>query len=88
MTVWFPLRRRLLLLLLGGVSVCWLATVAWIYAGAHHEIDELFDAQMAQTAQALLALTSPHLEDNDPRHGFQKMERAVHRYQRNLMYQI
>ncbi|MGE5493293.1 MAG: ATP-binding protein [Actinomycetota bacterium] len=88
MTVWFPLRRRLLLLLLGGVSVCWLATVAWIHAGAHHEIDELFDAQMAQTAQALLALASPHLEYDDPRHGFQKLERAVHRYQRNLMYQI
>lgn len=88
MTAWFSLRRRLLLLLLGGVSVCWLATVTWIRAGAHHEIDELFDAQMAQTAQALLALASPHEKGSDGRHGIQELERATHRYQRNIMCQI
>ena len=30
MTKWFSLRRRLLALLLGGVSVCWLATLAFV----------------------------------------------------------
>lgn len=87
-TVWFSLRRRLLVLLLGGLVVCWVATAAWIHADAHHEIDELFDAQMAQTAQALLALASPHLEEDEHRHGFRELERAVHRYQRNIMCQI
>ncbi|HJW25332.1 MAG TPA: ATP-binding protein [Rhodocyclaceae bacterium] len=87
-TTWFSLRRRLLFLLLGGLLVCWVVTAAWIHADAHHEIDELFDAQMAQTAQALLALTSPHLEEDEHRHGFRELERAVHRYQRNIMCQI
>lgn len=88
MTAWFSLRRQLLLLLLGGVAVCWLATVAWIRADAHHEIDELFDAQMAQTAQALLALASHPLAKEEPGDGIEELERSVHRYQRNIMCQI
>ncbi|OHC71363.1 MAG: hypothetical protein A2045_17110 [Rhodocyclales bacterium GWA2_65_20] len=45
MTVWFSLRRRLLVLLLGGVSVCWLATIVWSYIDVHHEIDEMFEVE-------------------------------------------
>ena len=54
-TRWFSLRRRLLGLLLGGLTACWLAAMVLIWHDSHHEIDELFDAQLAQTAQALLA---------------------------------
>jgi len=35
-TRWFSLRRRLLLLILGGASACWLATMVLIYFDAHH----------------------------------------------------
>lgn len=44
-TVWFSLRRRLLALLLGGVSACWLGTVVWSYIDVHHEIDEMFEVE-------------------------------------------
>jgi two-component system, OmpR family, sensor histidine kinase QseC len=44
-TAWFSLRRRLLLMLLGGVSACWLATVVWSYVDVHHEIDEMFEVE-------------------------------------------
>ncbi len=54
-TRWFSLQRRLLALLLGGVTSAWLIMMAFSYADAHHEIDELFDAQLAQAAQTLLA---------------------------------
>lgn len=54
-TRWFSLQRRLLALLLGGVAMAWLIMMAFSYADAHHEIDELFDAQLAQAAQTLLA---------------------------------
>jgi len=95
-TVWFSLRRHLLLLLLGGVSVCWLATLVWSYTDTHHEIDELLDAQMAQTAQALLVLGSRQRDDRQDgqdggetqRRRVEAFERAVHRYQRNTMCQI
>lgn len=82
-TVWFSLRRRLLGLLLGGVAAAWLATMVFSYIDAHHEVDELFDAQLAQAAQTLLALTS-HDEDD----GVEDLGAAGHKYQRRLRFQI
>jgi len=85
MTSWYSLRRRLLALLLGGVAVCWLAALAWTYVDAHHEVDELLDAQLAQSAQVLLALGSFELDDEVE---VEALEEAAHRYQRKLMFQI
>ena len=81
-TLWFSLRRRLLWLLLGGVSAAWLVTVVLSYADAHHEVDELFDAQLAQAGQALLALASHEGE------GIEELGSAAHKYQRRLRFQI
>lgn len=102
MTRWFSLRRRLLLLLLGGVSAGWLVTLVWSYADAHHEIDELFDAQLAQTAQALLAhggglRRQPKVRDKPRGHDddeddhddeVREPERVIHRYQSLVLFQI
>ena len=82
-TVWFSLRRRLLGLLLGGVSVCWLVTLAFSYVDAHHEIDALFDAQLAQTGQVLLALAG-----NDKPDRVEDIASTTHKYQRSLRFQI
>ena len=82
-TIWFSLRRRLLGLLLGGVSAAWLATMVFSYIDAHHEVDELFDAQLSQAAQTLLALAS-HDEDE----GVEDLGAAGHKYQRRLRFQI
>ncbi|MFY9722727.1 MAG: sensor histidine kinase N-terminal domain-containing protein, partial [Azonexus sp.] len=82
-TVWFSLRRRLLGLLLGGVAVAWLVTMVFSYVDAHHEVDELFDAQLAQAAQTLLALAS-HDEGDD----IEDLGDAGHKYQRRLRFQI
>lgn len=86
-TAWFSLRRRLFGLLLGGVSVCWLATLAFSYVDAHHEIDELFDAQLAQAGQTLLALASTEEEDDLEEH-VEEIGEAAHKYQRRLRFQI
>jgi two-component system sensor histidine kinase QseC len=82
-TVWFSLRRRLLGLLLGGVSAAWLATMVFSYIDAHHEVDELFDAQLSQSAQTLLALAS-----HDEGEGVEDLGAAGHKYQRRLRFQI
>ncbi|MEY4591288.1 MAG: hypothetical protein RIR18_183 [Pseudomonadota bacterium] len=82
-TVWFSLRRRLLALLIGGVSVAWLVTLAFSYVDAHHEVDELFDAQLAQTAQALLVLVGHEVDDD-----VEDMGSGAHKYQRSLHFQI
>lgn len=82
-TVWFSLRRRLLGLLLGGVAAAWLVTMVFSYIDAHHEVDELFDAQLAQAAQTLLALAS-HDEGDD----IEDLGEVTHKYQRRLRFQI
>ena len=82
-TVWFSLRRRLLGLLLGGVTVAWLVTMVFSYIDAHHEVDELFDAELAQAAQTLLALATH--DDGDE---IEDLGEATHKYQRRLRFQI
>jgi two-component system sensor histidine kinase QseC len=82
-TTWFSLRRRLLGLLLGGVSAAWLATMVFSYIDAHHEVDQLFDAQLAQAAQTLLALASHENDD-----GIGDLGNTTHKYQRQLRFQI
>ncbi len=82
-TTWFSLRRRLLGLLLGGVAAAWLVTMVFSYIDAHHEVDELFDAQLAQAAQTLLALAS-----HDEGEGVEDLGEASHKYQRRLRFQI
>ncbi len=81
-TAWFSLRRRLLSLLLGGVAVAWLVTMVFSYIDAHHEVDELFDAQLAQAAQTLLALADHGDDDIDD------ISDMAHKYQRRLRFQI
>jgi two-component system sensor histidine kinase QseC len=82
MTRWFSLRRRLLLLILGGASACWLATLVFSYVDAHHEIDELFDAQMVQAAQTLLALSGGE-DDLMP-----EVRRISPEFQKRIKFQI
>lgn len=61
------IRRRLLVGLLSLFALGWLALAASSYFSARHEIEELFDAQLAQAAQVLLALHSPdHIQDTSP----------------------
>ena len=82
-TQWFSLRRRLLGLLLGGVAAAWLVTMVFSYIDAHHEVDELFDAQLAQVAQTLLGLAS-----HDEGEYIEDLGDVAHKYQRRLRFQI
>ena len=82
-TAWFSLKRRLLMLLLGGVAAAWLGTFVFSYFDAHHEVDELFDAQMAQAAQTLLALAN-----HDKVSPIENLGEAAHKYQRRLRCQL
>lgn len=61
------LRRRLLVILLWSFAAAWLLLAAMSYFSARHEIEELFDAQLAQSARVLLGLTLHELEEeNEP----------------------
>lgn len=84
-TRWYSLRRRLLGLLLGGLSALWLAIVASSYVDAHHEVDELFDAQMTQIARSLLAIAE-HEQHED--RAIDEIDDSLHRYARKFQFQI
>lgn len=84
LTHWFSLQRRLLLLLLGGIAIGWLAMIGLTYKDAHREVDELFDAQMAQVAQTLLALASEYDDDDD----IARLEGGSHKYQKKFIFQL
>lgn len=79
----YSLRGRLVALLLAGFAVAWSAVAVKSYLDARHEISELFDAQLAESAQLLLAqaghepdeLEAPELE-------------LSHKYQRKFAFQI
>ncbi len=82
-TRWFSLRRRLLGMLLGGVAVAWSLMMLFSALDAHHEVDELFDAQLAQSAQTLLAMAG---QDEDEE--IEDLGKVEHKYQRRLHFQI
>lgn len=54
----YSLRRRLVWLLTATVAVIWLVAAVLAYRQAHHEADELLDAQLEQLADTLLAIVS------------------------------
>ena len=82
-TRWFSLRRHLRLWLLTGISLGWLLALTLAYRDAHHEVDELFDAQMVQVAQTLLALASEYDDDDVAR-----FETEGHKYQRHFVFRL
>lgn len=79
----YSLRKRLLLLLLVGISVLWLAVAASGFLRAHHEADEIFDAQLVEVALTLLAVghvdqttVAPEITDH------------LHKYQQRILFQV
>jgi two-component system sensor histidine kinase QseC len=59
------IRRRLLFTLLLAISIVSGMTLLLSYHDAHHEVQELFDAQLAQSARVLQALLMPELLQGD-----------------------
>lgn len=79
----FSLRRRLLLLLLGTVALAWIATALWSHFDARHEIEEIFDAQLAQSARVLLAQAHHEPEEIDI-----DQRPLGHKYERKIAFQV
>jgi two-component system sensor histidine kinase QseC len=71
-------------LLLTGVTLGWAAALALSYQDAHHEIDEIFDANLVQVAQLLLALANEYDDDDDIAH----LSGDFHKYQKKIVFQL
>lgn len=91
------LRRRLLLLLLPLSIVVWLLSAYSSYRATQHEVEELFDAQMAQSARTLMALAGHEVveiaaEGRDAEH-LHRLDQTLmsadgHKYEYKLSYQF
>lgn len=70
------LRRRLVALLIGVVAALWSVSAVVAFRTAHDEADELFDAQLVQVAETLLAIVAA----GQAAHVAQEMAEHQHAY--------
>ncbi|HVH58473.1 MAG TPA: sensor histidine kinase N-terminal domain-containing protein [Vicinamibacterales bacterium] len=78
-------RRHLLILLLSAVSGAWVVAATVSFRDARHEVSEVLDAHLAQTASLIAAQ-----RDGDEDHDEVDTEHApvLHRYGRRVMFQV
>lgn len=77
------IKRRLLMTLLAAVAMTWVAAVVWSYIDARHQLDELLDAHLAQSATMLVVQAGHELEEIDTEHAPQ-----LHPYARRVAFQV
>lgn len=85
------IRRRLLFILLGFFVVTWLALAVGSYISTRHEVEELFDAQLAQSARVLLALLQHEIEEDEEEFDFSGPTLKYpdrHPYEEKLAFQV
>ncbi|QTD46283.1 ATP-binding protein [Ottowia testudinis] len=80
----WSLAQRLTAMVLGFVLVTWMATVAVAWFVTEHELNELLDAHLAQTA-ALLATGEV---DDDKDDAVVQASTQLHKYQSRVAFQI
>lgn len=81
------IRTRLLVLLLAAIAALWGLTAARSYHDALHEMDELFDAQLAQSARLLLDQAS-HALGNQARASQAPLPMLYHPYEQKVYVQV
>lgn len=80
------LRLRLILLLFAGLGIAWLVAAWFTHLESREEINRLFDAQLAQSAQVLLGTTSHELHERIE-HDSDEIT-ITHEYEQKLVFQI
>ncbi len=82
------LRLRLLFILVGLFSLVWIAITTASYFFTRHEIEELFDAQLAQYARTLQGLTQHELDEEE--HEDISLSDAFlgHTYEKKVAFQV
>ncbi|MCG6863474.1 MAG: sensor histidine kinase N-terminal domain-containing protein [Chromatiaceae bacterium] len=81
------IRKRLLVLLLGLWTTVWIAIALITLDRSGHEVSELLDAQLAQTAQVLLQITEADTRQ-DPVISPQASSPMLHPYESKIGFQL
>ncbi|MFO1413655.1 MAG: ATP-binding protein [Burkholderiales bacterium] len=77
------IRAQLLFGVLAAVAATWIVTAVTSYLDARHELDELLDAHLAQTAALLIARTGGESDEVEVEHSPQ-----LHPYERRVAFQF
>ena len=77
------LRARLMLILLSATLLLWGIAAVMSFIEAHHEIDELYDAQLATTARILLSLVGHEADEVE-------LDQSVdfHKHEHKIAFQV
>jgi len=80
----FSLQQRLITRTLGGVLAVWVATATFVWFEAQHEVDELLDAHLAQSAALLVVQQNATPDDDEPLLDAP----TLHKYAHRVAYQV
>ncbi len=58
------IRRRLLISLISTIIILWLISVYFVYLAAYHEVEEIYDAALAQESRILATLMVHEVEED------------------------
>lgn len=85
MKIWqnLSIKRRILVLALGAVSLVWLMAAAFTYHEAKHELNEVLDAHLAQATALLVAQAAHELMEIETEHGL-----LPQKYSQRVAFQI
>ncbi|MET0071412.1 MAG: ATP-binding protein [Candidatus Thiodiazotropha sp.] len=68
------IRRRLLISLITTIVILWLISAYFVYLAAHHEVEEIYDATLAQESRILATLMVHEIEeDSEARENLQRL---------------
>jgi two-component system sensor histidine kinase QseC len=76
-------RGRLLAILLAGLAIVWIAAAVATVVKADHEVEEIFDAQLAQKAALLALRLGDDGDEIDTEHA-----PVLHKYAKRLSFQV
>jgi two-component system sensor histidine kinase QseC len=72
------IRRRLLISLISTIVILWLISAYFVYLAAYHEVEEVYDAALAQQSRILTTLMVHEVEeDNEARAELQKLVKEL-----------
>jgi two-component system sensor histidine kinase QseC len=85
------IRRRMLTIVLGLFVFAWTLMAVWTWNSSKHEIEEVFDAQLAQAAVVLLDMTRHEIRDPHALSDFRSDvlgSDPIHHYEKKIAFQV